>query len=58
MKKEKDQDQNQNLDTKKKDTDYRIFFLLGIAWFPIGIFLHTWELFIVGMKAPDCCLNI
>lgn len=46
MKKKKDSDQDTK---KKKETDYRILLLIGIAWFPIGLVFQTWELYIVGM---------
>ena len=45
----KNKKENGQIKKKKKDTDYRILLLIGIVCFPIGLFFHTWELFVVGM---------
>lgn len=34
---------------QKRETDYRVFFILGIVWFPLGIAMDNSVFFILGL---------
>lgn len=36
-------------DPQKRETDYRVFFILGIVWLPLGIVMDYSVFFILGL---------